>query len=471
VQSDRRTFFTRAGVRVGAGVAGIAASAVVVIAALTLPLPSAHARADSRTVTPVPATATVACPGPLLSLDVKSSAASLVPDVTPNVVSGGDATSPTPVPVNAADVQAGGAGPAAFREPSIAGKEPMLAAATSVAGNTGELHGLAVENCTQPGFDQWLVGGATSLGATTLVVITNPGDVAATVNIDTYFEQGAAAGAGGHGILVQPNTQRIVPLAGLAPNATATIVHVTSTGGTVSAELQQSQVSGVTPQGVDWVGSTAPPSDKVVVPGVVVAAQAASGASDADGGGVPTLRVLPVGDNDAKLTIGVRPDAGTGGGQATSVTVSHGVVSEVPLDKVGSGTYTVTVDSTEPIVAAVRSTTSDAAAGADFGWYEAAQRLDGAAAVPVTRGPNPALHIVNPTDSAVTLRLDGPGGATISVPAGASVSRSVATREVLTTTDSRGLYISVGYQGPGQLGGYVAYPTGASASALTVYKR
>ncbi|AYG04293.1 DUF5719 family protein [Gryllotalpicola protaetiae] len=472
--TDRRTTLTRAGVRVLAGAAGLAASAAVAVAAFTLPLPSAQAQPVSRTVTPVPAAATVACPGPVLALGSSASTSGLSALGAPTVVSGGDGSSPASIELTAADVTGGGAGPGAFQQPaSSAQHEPLLAAAQSYSANSADLRGLAAANCAQPDFEQWLVGGATSLGATTLVILTNPGDVAATVSIDVYFEQGKAAAAGGRGIVVQPHTQHAVPLSGLAPNARATVVHVTSTGGTVSAALQESEITGVTPQGVDFVGPTAPPSKHVVVPGAVVvpAAQGAGTAGTDTGGGVPVLRVLPIGGKNAKLTIGVKPEGASGTGTASTVTVTHGVVSEVPLDKLAKGTYTVTVESSEPVVAAVHSTTTDAAAGSDFAWYAAAQPLTGPIAIPLAPGPAAFLHFVNPTSAAVTLKLEGPGGSTVAVPAGASISRPISQRGVLTATDAQGLYVTVGYSAPGQLAGYVAYPTGASASALTVYSR
>jgi hypothetical protein len=466
--TDRKIALARLGGRTAAGVAGLAATAAVLGAVFTLPLSTAHAQPASRVVRPVPATATVACPGPLLTMSSDSAATQLSPEGKPNVISGGSEQSPASVPLSVQDVS--GAHPAAFHTPASDGHEPLLAGATSLAVDTSELRGLAAANCASPGFDEWLVGGATSLGQTTLVVLSNPGDVAATVKIDSYFEQGLAAGAGGNGVLVQPHTQRVVPLSGLVPNASATIVHVTSTGGTVSAELQQAAISGVTPQGADWAGPAAAPAKRLVVPGVVVAG-AASGAADSDDAGVPALRVMPVGDKDAKLSIGARPESGSAGGQAVSVTVSHGMVSEVPLDKLGKGTFTVTVDSSAPVVAAVRSSATDAKAGTDFAWYAAADRLTGAAAIPIAPGPNGYLHLVNTSDSAVTLKLDGPGGGQVSVPAGASASRPISSRGVLTTGDAHGLYVGVGYSGAGQLASYVAYPTSASEAALKVYKR
>jgi hypothetical protein len=480
VTSDRRTALTRAGVRALAGAAGLAASAVVVIAAITLPLPSAQAQPAARTVTPVPATASVACPGSLLTLGTStgsgsgSGTAQLAGLGAPTVVSGGDSSSPASVPISAADVQTKSTGLLAFSEPARdAQREPLLAAAQSLAANSPELRGFAAANCAQPDFEQWLVGGATSLGSTTLVVLGNPGDVAATVDVAVYTEQGLAQAAGGRGILVQPHTQRVVPLAGLAPNASATVVHVTSTGGTVSAVLQESAISGVTPQGAEWVGPATAPGKKLVIPGTVIDASglSAAAATDAGDGGAPVLRVLPVGGADAKLTIGVRADNGAGGGTASTASASHGVVSEIPLSHVGAGTYTVTVDSTEPIVAAVHASTADATAGTDFTWFPAAAPLTGAVAVPIAPGPSAVMHLANESSSKITLKLDGPGGGTVSVPAGASISRPQGTRGVQTTMDAQGLYVSVSYAGPGQIASYAAYPTGASASALTVYKR
>ena len=472
--NDRRTSITRAGVRVLAGAAGLAASIVVVGAAFSLPLPSAHAQPVSRTVTPVPAEATAACPGPLLSLGSNSSTSTISALDSPKLVSGGDQKSPDAATLKTPDVKGDGASPRTFREPAKNTRdEPLLAAAQSSQEDTDELTGLAAANCVQPDFEQWLVGGATSLGATTLVVLDNPGDVAATVDVQTYSEQGLAAAAGGSGILVQPHTQRVVPLSGLVPNATATVVHVTSTGGTVSAQLQESEISGVTPQGAEWVGPAAAPAKKLVVPGAVfdASALASATATDSGDGGVPVLRVLPIGSKDAKLTIGVKADSGKGGGTAMTATASAGVVSEIPLDKVGAGTYTVTVDSSVPVVAAVHTSTVDPKAGTDFAWYPAASPLTGAAAIPIASGPGATVHIANASGSSVSLKLAGPGGGPVTVPAGVSISRAASDAGVETVSDGKGVYVSVSYTAKGQVAAYLAYPTSASAAALKVYRR
>ncbi|GAA4165513.1 hypothetical protein GCM10022286_28780 [Gryllotalpicola daejeonensis] len=472
-QTNRRASLTRAGVRVLAGAAGIAASVVVVTAVTTLPLPSSQAHAVSRSVTPVPATATAACPGPLLQLGSDASTSAISALSTPQVVSGGAGAKPDAVDLSTTNVNPGGAAPRAYRQPATdGGKEPLVAAAQTVTEKTAEVSGTAAANCVQPDFDQWLVGGATSLGATTLVILDNPGDVSATVAVQPYSEQGLAEAAGGTGIVVKPHSQRVVPLAGLVPNASATVVHVTSTGGTVSAQLQESEVSGVTPQGVEWVGPTAAPAKKLVIPGALFdgTALSAATATDSGDGGVPVLRVLPVGTKDAKLSIGVKPASGKGAGTALTASVGHGVVSEVPLEKAGKGTYTITVDSSEPIVASVHTSTVVAKKGTDFTWYAAATPLKGAAAIPIGGG-NATLHLTNTSSDAVTLTLEGKQSSTITVPANGSASHAFTKPDVLRVPDAKGVVASVTFASPGQLAAYVAYPTSASASALTVYKR
>jgi hypothetical protein len=472
--NERGVVLGRIGVRAVAGLAGLAATACVVTAALSWSAQGAQAKPESRVVTPVPATATAACPGPLLSLDTSGASKALTAVGAPSVVSGAGDSSAQTMRVAAPDVVSDGSAPQAFRAPAVdSDTEPLLAAAQTLTGSGDELHGLAAANCAQPDYDSWLVGGSSALGATTLVVLMNPGDVAATVDLDVYSERGAVDAAGAHGISVRPHAQHVVPLAGLAPNASSTVVHVVSTGSAVSAQLQESQVTGVTPQGVEWVGPTAGAAKHVVVPGAVVDTSALTNGTGSDGGdsGVPVLRVLPIGDKDAKLTISAKPETGSKGGTASTVTVSHGVVSEVPLDRLGGGTFTITVDSDVPIVAAVRSTTVDKKNGADFAWYSAAEPLRGAAAIPVAPGPNAELHFVNPGDAAVTIKLTGAGTRSVTVPAGGSVFLKPTAAGVFNTSDAHGVFASLSYWTKGQLAAYPAYPTGASAAALTVNRR
>lgn len=470
--TNPRTTATRVGGRVLAGVAGLAAAACVVGAVLVVSPAGARTDPVSHTVTPVPATATAACPGPLLSLVSGTETSSYTTAGSPKPVAGGGTQKPKAGTLAAPGAQ-GAAAPEFFEQPAgTSGTSPLLAAAQSASASTSQLSGFAATNCAQPGYDSWLVGGATSLGATTLVVLSNPGAVTTTVDVDVYDEQGLVQASGGQGIPVQPHSEHVVPLAGLAPNASATAVHVTSTGGTVTATLQESHLTGITPQGVEWVAPTAAPASHLVIPGAVIDTTALTegNASDAGDGGAPVLRVLPVGNKDAKLTIGVKPEAGGKGGTAMTVSVDHGVVSEVPLNHIAAGTYTITVDSNVPIVGGV-TTSTVSKSGSDFTWYDAAQPLKGASAIPLAPGAGKVLHLVNTSGSAVTVHFAGSSTWTATVPAGGSVAKKLNYIGVFSTSNAGGLYASVSYASAGQLSSYVAYPTGASASALKVYSR
>lgn len=469
--SAKTTRATRIGARVLAGVAGLAAAACVVGGVLTISPAGARVTPVARTVTPVPAAATAACPGPLLTVTSGTANDSLTSGSEPGTIAGGGTGQPTSGVLTTSGVQ-GAAAVRYFEQPAVAGRAPLLAAAQSAEANSAELSGLATANCAQPGYDSWLVGGGTSLGTTTLVVLSNPGDVAATVSLGIYDEQGLVAASGGDGIPVRPHSQHVVTLAGLAPNASATVVHVTSTGGAVSAVLQESQVTGITPQGMDWVSPTAAPDTHLLIPGAIIdtSALSAGTGSDASDGGVPVLRVLPVGDKGAKLTIGLKPSSGTKGIVALTATVDPGVVSEIPLDHVGAGDYTITVDSSVPIVGAVGTTTVNSK-GTDFTWYNAAQPLNGAAAIPLAAGPGKQLHLVNTSGSAVKVAFSGPLSQTVTVPAGGDYVRAITTSGVLSTANAGGVYASVSYTGPGLLSSYVAYPAAAAAATVKVYGR
>ncbi len=473
---DSRNALTRIGVRAAAGLAGVAAAAAVVGLALSTPIAGAEAKPVARTIAPVPADAQAVCPGPLLQLGAGDSATSVSPLGAAATRYGGSTGSITSARLSALDSTNPSSGPMVYTEPAGAEAKvaPLLAAAQLQAVDGAEMQGLAVADCAPPDYDSWLVAGSTSLGSTSILTLANPGGVAATVSLDLYSEEGQVEANGTHGILVQPRTQRALALSGFAPNASALAVHVTSTGAAVSAQVEESQITGVTPQGADWAGPTAAPAKHVVIPGAVLDTTAVSenAGSDTDGGGVPVLRVLPIGDKDAKLTIGVKPEAGTTGGNAATVTVSHGIVSEIPLDKLGNGTFTVTVDSTVPLVGAVRTTTVDADKGTDLAWYAGARALKGPAAIPVAAGLPGTLHLVNPGSrkAAVELREAGQKTRTVSVAGGASIALSTAPG-VITLPDAGGLLASVSFAAPGKVAGYVAYPTGASASALTVYDR
>ena len=356
----KRTEVLRYGVRSLAGLLGAGIAAAVVGALCVIPLPGFTATARSELVTPTPTDQRLVCPGSLLDIlsmngDTSTFAAVGVPDVftqaqdtsitqssmgTPDVATGDSATAPQVLfaPAPTTDVQ-----------PLISGDQSQ-----SIGQET--LSGLAAAPCVDSSTDIWLVGGSTDTWRTTLLLLNNPTEVAANVNVAIFAENGPVTGPGGTGIVVEPGVQRVISLASIAPGVSAPVVHVTSSGGQVVATLQQSVVRTLLPDGVDFVTPSAAPNVSLVIPGVRLSGMATTHASE--GGEVssdeqPAVRVGVPGTADAEVTVTAYS------AQTKPVTVKAkipaGRVLELPFGEMDDGIYSLLVSSTKPVVAAART--------------------------------------------------------------------------------------------------------------------
>jgi hypothetical protein len=277
---------------------------------------------------------------------------------------------------------------------------------------------------------------------------------------------------GATGILVPAGAQKVVPLAGLAPSATAPVVHVTTTGGQVVASLQQSFEQGIQPRGAELAGATGAPDRVQTISGVTIASLAAvTAAQSAESVGVdfPAVRILVPGDHDAKITIGAVGEAGTNAGNSYAQTVKAGNVAEIPLDNLKDGSFTVTIRSDVPVVAAVRTSVIGTKTR-DFSWFVSSPPIGGSQLVAVPPGPKPVLHFANAGDAdkkvmvqpstgkATPLTVPAEGGANLAVPSG---------RYTLTGAD--GLTVSVSVGGDGQASSFAVLPAGPLAAPIEVY--
>lgn len=220
-----------------------------------------------------------------------------------------------------------------------------VAAATSSYVTAGDLRGLAAASCQAPTTDAWLVGGSTELGATALLVLQNAGSTAAVVHLDVYGATGPVDLATEQ-YLVAPGAERVVVLGGLAPEERRVAVHVTASGGRVTAHVQDSTLDGFTPTGTDLVVASAAPSRRQVVPGVVLLA------TDVDDPDAGVLRLLAPGT--AATTARVRllgPDGVEDLPGAGELRLDPGVVTDVPLGGLPAGAYTLVVEADRAVVA------------------------------------------------------------------------------------------------------------------------
>lgn len=480
-----------AGARGAVGLVGVGVAAAAVAAATLLPIPVLGTGSTSSVVNPVAATQQRVCPGPVLRLgddtgQEATTANSLgMPEVERASTRGTpDLENLTPTG-NAANVPS----QRLVLAPAAAGEDPgLLAGSQSQYAEAGDYVGFAATDCAVPSSESWLVGGSTLTGRTTLIELNNPSKVAALVSITVFSETGQIEAAGTDGILVPAGGQSILSLAGFAPGIASPVVRVVSTGGQVTAHLQESIVRTLEPGGVDLFGATTRPSTVTVIPGIIVEGQETIEAAVGLPGYQDILGALRVfvpgvpGAGSTSVTVSVISEDGSAPTSEATIMVDTGRVADVPLGGFAGGTYTIIVSSESPAVAAVRTSTVTLAAGAapeaeptvtatDVAWFVGAPELRDRALVSVAPGPSPVLHLVNTgaVEAVVTLEPAAGAGNTVTVAAGGAVAVPVIEGQSYTLAGFDSLRVSVSYQGDGRLAGFVVRPQERLAQPVTVY--
>jgi len=459
----------RATRRLAVGLGGLVVAGVVVAGATVLPLPDLDATPAGQLVEPVPVDQVRVCPGSVLRLSDQDGAAATTSSAVgePRVTSSASAGEVAEAGLAGADGTS--SRPLALTAPVEGDVVPLLSGAQAQQVEEPELYGFASAPCTEPTSSTWLVGGSTQTGRVSLVTLANPTDVNSTVDLGIVAEQGEVQGPGIDGIVVAPRSQKVVPLSGFATGLASPVVHVTSRGGQIVANLQESIVRTLQPGGLDIVSPSASPSRTVVVPGVVVQdAELLEQVVEPDGAGDASsvVRVLVPGGEAADLSIALA-DA-SGAGTSFDVRVEAGVVTDVPVDGLADGRYTATVRSSVPVVAGARTSTATEDGQVDVAWASSAPALTGDTRVTLPSGRGPVLTLANPDDEVVTatvVRRDGEEA--VEVAPGGSVDVAVDAGETLTLRDAEGLRAAVSHASSGRLAAWsVASPLPASTPVV-----
>lgn len=466
------------GARIVTGTIGVGIAAVTVGAAILIPLPSYSVTPHSQLVRPVVSAQKRVCAGPLLRLgDDSGQAATSVSSVGAPSVHFSQSAGKASLKALASTDSITGVSPSLLTLPpelSASTHAPLLSGSQFQAVSSGDLLGIAAAECAEGSSDNWLVGGATDTGRTSLITLSNPSNVVATVDLSIFSETGPVIAAGTEGIVVPPGGQRVLSLAGFAPNITAPIVRVRSRGGQVVANLQQSIVRTLTPGGVDIIGSSAGPSTLTVIPGLVISHGAAVAAKQAESGFgdlSAIIRLYVPGTVSARAEISIVPEDGTDAATPVRVVVQPGVVTEVPLDSYPDGSYTLTIATDKPLVAGARISTVGTAGNTDFAWSAATRNVSGRALVSVAPGPSPVLHLANSTqkDAVVTLSKFGAPDVSITVRAGRAMAQPVIGGSDYTLSNFDSLAASVSYLGDGQIAAFSLSPSAPVEEPIRVY--
>ncbi|MFJ4037670.1 DUF5719 family protein [Microbacterium sp. NPDC090007] len=449
--------------RLIAGAAVATAAVVGTVAAIAAPWPQYTATPVRVDATPEASDTLLACDGPLLALGRSADSANgLTAAASQQIVSGpADADAVTSA-LSGATADAAGDAQALRAAPRDRTPTP-LAAAGSITAASPDLIGFSASACRAPLAESWLVGGATTTGANDLVVVANPGDVPATVQLSVYGAQGVQTPPSGQNLVVAAGQRRVVPLAGLLLGEESPIVRVESSGAPVHASLQASLTRVLLPGGSDQVAPARQADTRLVMPGVQVI-------TTAEGQAGTVLRLLSPG-SDATATVTVLPlDATASAPAPTAVPLTAGLPTSLDLSGLAGGAYTVEVSATSPVVGATWSTTGFGE-GADFAWYADAPQIEATSVIAVAdgAGANVAVALAASGSEAIVTLTPVAGGDAVSttVAAGATAAVPVAAG-VYRLETTAGVRAAVTYAGPGALASYPLWPADAAASALTV---
>lgn len=348
-----------------------------------------------------------------------------------------------------------------------------LAAATLERVGGGDIAGLAAASCALPQLDQWLVGGATTLGASARLVLSNPSDAPVEVSVTSYGLLGESDDP--MTVVVGPLSQESLLLEGTIAETPALVLHLAATGTGVTAHLQDSRLDGFEPAGTDWVGAGDPPANTTVIPAV--------GLSDPTADASTAVVSLLAPDGATATLVLVTEDGIVDWPGTSGLVLDPGVVTEIPVPAVAAGAIEVRADA--PVVAAALSRVSrDSQVGregvlaSDLMWV-AGQSDSDARRTLIALTDDPTLFVYSATHQGVTvtnqdgdvvakqdiaartivlLTVDATAGDELTVPAGFAWAQVVSdddgymTAVGPTDTEVRDLEVAV------TVGGYVPVP-------------
>ena len=213
----------------------------------------------------------------------------------------------------------------------------------------GSTRGLAVSPCARPVTDAWLVGGGTTVGRITQVLLVNDDDRPAQVDLLVYGVNGAVDAPGGSGIVLPASSRRQVRLDTLAPNQAVTAVHVVARSGRIGVSGLDQQTNGLIPLGISLLSATQS-GKRVVIPNIPGPVRSAS------------LQLLsPDADTTVKLTL-LTTDGAIAPAGIDSIDLSAGKVKVVDLTEALAGQVSgLVVTADAEVVAGVEVRTGEGA--------------------------------------------------------------------------------------------------------------
>lgn len=274
---------------------------------------------------------------------------------------------------------------------------PTAVGAVLSRSSDGPESGLQAAPCLVPATSAWLPGLGSGASDRTELVLSNPDDAEATVDLAFYGRNGRVAVPGSPGVDVPARSSRSVSLSGLIDAEGPLTASVQATTGRVAVAARRVRTAGDQPAGADWVVPAVAPATRVVVPAVP--------------GDTGTRELVVTNPGELRTTVSVSvlglqgPFAPVGAETLELGPQSSGTLALADgLAGTGSG---VALTSEQPVTAAVVSTSARTDAKPDIAVQPAAPALvrTGVSAVASTRNTDAELVVSNAATTDVSVHF------------------------------------------------------------------
>lgn len=268
--------------------------------------------------------------------------------------------------------------------------EVLSATQVSVA-NDNRISGLSAINCSQPVSSGYFLNGSTTVGTESILILSNPHQVEAVINLQLVLEPEKKAR-----LVLPGGSQKYYNLSQIAPDAESFLLHFEASGPGVSVAMQQRTIDGLKPTGLDLSDSVSEPQTSQIFPvissvGTLIAPEAGLAQS--------LLRVANPSSQSTQVRV-----------QLTSVSESKTVVLDLApqsiLEKdleLAEGLWSAELESDIPVFAVIRNATF--AQGIDFEWLQPIDEIQGQLFLSVASAFS--LQLYNPGSAAINYLVNG----------------------------------------------------------------
>lgn len=246
-------------------------------------------------------------------------------------------------------------------------------------------NGLAATYCQQPATSGWLINGSAIVGAESVLIAANPGEIEAIVEIFVHLPGSVVTDR----FALAPFEQKLISTAGYANGEAAFAMFFKSSGPALSMALQNRQTRGLTPTGIEIESLTRDPATEHVFAGF---RPLTAGFEN------PSMRVFNPGLELAEVVVSAFGEQNV---ELFRANVQPGNFAEIEL-LVEEGYQLVTLSSSEPVLGAIKNSSIEPVL--DFAWVQPGE-LFTSVSLPLTRYQD-RLVIVNPQALVLTVTLE-----------------------------------------------------------------